>query len=124
MLILLLVLSIALLVAYSQIALKWRMLGDEAEAADIQNVSSFVHMLKQLSASIKVSAYVTAPFAPFVWLYFITKLSLVVSFPVYINLTFVLVVIGGWFTLSESITAMRFSSGFQKLSGIITVVRN
>jgi competence protein ComGC len=54
MLILLLVLSIALLVAYSQIVLKWRMLGDEAEAADIQNVTMFAGMLKHLSASISL----------------------------------------------------------------------
>ncbi len=120
--ILLFVLPIALLVAYSQIVMKWRMLG--AEAADIQNMHLSARMLKYLSDPIIVSAYVAALLASFVWLYVITKLPLVVAFPVYIGVTFVLVVIGGWYFLSESITAMRLVSVFLILSGIIIGVRN
>ncbi|TAK64225.1 hypothetical protein [Methylobacter sp.] len=120
--ILLFVFPIALLVAYSQIIMKWRMLS--AEAADIGNVHLFARMLKYLSDPIIVSAYVAALLASFVWLYVITKLPLVVAFPVYIGVTFVLVVIGGWFFLSESITAMRLVSVFLILSGIVIGVKN
>lgn len=120
--ILLFVLPIALLVAYSQLAMKWRMLG--AEATDIQNVHLFARMFKYLSDPIIVSAYVAALLASFVWLYVITKLPLVVAFPVYIGVTFVLVVIGGWFFLSESISATRILSVLLILAGIIIGVRN
>lgn len=120
--ILLFVFPIALLVAYSQIVIKWRMLG--AENADTQSVHLFARLLKYLSDPIIVSAYAAALLASFVWLYVITKLPLVVAFPVYIGVTFVLVVIGGWFFLSESITAMRLASVFLILSGILIGVRN
>lgn len=120
--ILLFVFPIALLVAYSQIIMKWRMLG--AEPADMPNVHLFARLLKYLSDPVIVSAYAAALLASFVWLYVITKLPLVVAFPVYIGVTFVLVVIGGWLFLSESITAMRLVSIFLILSGIIIGVRS
>jgi len=120
--ILLYVLPIALLVAYSQIVIKWRMLG--SEATEIQNLHLAARMLKYLSDPVIVSAYVAALLASFVWLYVITKLPLVVAFPVYIGVTFALVIIGGWFFLSESITAMRLVSIFLILSGIIIGVRS
>lgn len=120
--ILLFVFPIALLVAYSQIVMKWRMLG--TEAAEIQNVHLFARLLKYLSDPVIVSAYAAALLASFVWLYVITKLPLVVAFPVYIGVTFVLVVAGGWLFLSESITAMRLMSVSLILAGIVIGVRN
>ena len=116
------VLPIALLVAYSQIVIKWRMLG--AEAAEIQNLHLSARMLKYLSDPVIVSAYVAALLASFVWLYVITKLPLVVAFPVYIGVTFALVVIGGWFFLSESITLLRLVSILLILAGIVIGVRS
>lgn len=120
--VLLFVLPIALLVAYSQIVIKWRMLG--AEAADIQNLQLFARMLKYLSDPIIVSAYMAALLASFVWLYVITKLPLVVAFPIYIGITFVLVVIGGWYFLAESITVLRLLSVLLIMSGIIIGIKN
>ena len=120
--ILLFILPIALLVAYSQIIMKWRMLG--IDAVDIKNVQVYARVLKYMSDPIIISAYVSALLASFVWLYVITKLPLVVAFPVYIGVTFVLVVIGGWLFLSESVTGMKLVSIFLILSGIIIGVRN
>ncbi len=116
------VLPIALLVAYSQIIIKWRLL--RADSTDIQNLQLFARILKYLSDPIIVSAYMAALLASFVWLYVITKLPLVVAFPVYIGITFSLVVIGGWYFLSESITAMRLVSVFLILSGIVIGVKD
>lgn len=117
-----LVFPIALLVAYSQIVMKWRMLG--VETTDPQNANFIARAIKYLSDPIIASAYVAALLASFVWLYVITKIPLVVAFPVYIGVTFVLVVFGGWFFLSESITVVRLASIFLILSGIIIGVRN
>jgi len=116
------VFPIALLVAYSQVVMKWRMF--RVETIDIQNVHLLTRLLKYLSDPVIVSAYVAALLASFVWLYVITKLPLVVAFPVYIGITFVLVVIGGWFFLSESITAMRLVSIFLILTGIVIGIKN
>lgn len=120
--ILLFVFPIALLVAYSQIVMKWRMLG--TEAADIENLNLLARLLKYLSDPIIVSAYAAALLASFVWLYVITKLPLVAAFPIYIGVTFILVIIGGWFFLSESISVMGLASVFLILVGIIIGVRN
>lgn len=120
--ILLSVLPIALLVAYSQIIVKWRTLA--SDAAGIQNLPLLARILKYLLDPVILSAYVAALLASFVWLYVITKLPLVVAFPAYIGVTFVLVIVGGWFFLSESITAMRLVSVLLILSGIIIGVRN
>jgi len=120
--ILIYVLPIALLVAYSQIVVKWRTLG--SDGADMQNLRLFARMFKYLSDPLILSAYVAALLASFVWLYVIEKLSLVVAFPVYIGVTFVLVIIGGWLFLAESISAMRLASVLLILIGIIIGVKN
>lgn len=120
--ILLFVFPIALLVAYSQIVMKWRMLG--TEAAEIQNIHLFARLLKYLSDPVIVSAYAAALLASFVWLYVNAKLTMIVALPIYIGVTFVLVVTWGWLFRSESITAMRLMSVFLILVGIVIGVRN
>lgn len=119
--ILLSVLPIALLVAYSQIAIKWRMLGyKEVEAESMHMLD---RILGYLSDPVIVSAYMAALLASFVWLHVIIRLPLVVAFPIYIGATFVLVIVGGWFFLSESITLLKLLSVFLILSGIVVGVR-
>ena len=120
--ILLFVFPIALLVAYSQIVVKWCMLG--ADAVQMQNLDMFQRILKYFSNPIILSAYAAALLASFVWLYVIAKLPLIVAFPVYIGITFLLVVIGGWIFLSENVTAMRIVSILLILIGIILGVRD
>ncbi len=120
--ILLYVLPIALLVAYSQIAIKLRVIS--AGNIDVENLTLFARILKYVSDPIMWSAYVAALLASFVWLYVITKLPLVVAFPIYIGVTFFLVVVGGWYFLAESITFVRLLSVFLILTGIIIGVKN
>jgi len=120
--ILLFVFPIALLVAYSQIVVKWCMLG--ADAVQMQNLDMFQRILKYFSNPVILSAYAAALLASFVWLYVIARLPLVVAFPVYIGITFLLVVIGGWIFLSENVTAMRIVSILLILIGIILGVRD
>lgn len=119
--ILLSVLPIALLVAYSQIVIKWRMLGYKAVEAESMHMLD--RILSYLSDPVIVSAYMAALLASFIWLYVITRLPLVVAFPIYIGATFVLVIVGGWFFLSESITLLKLLSVFLILSGIVVGVR-
>ena len=120
--VLLFVFPIALLVAYSQIAIKWRMLN--MESIDIEQINLLARLLKYLADPVIVSAYLAALLASFVWLYIITKLPLVVAFPVYIGVTFILVIIGGRIFLSEGISLIKVVSIFLILTGITIGVRN
>ncbi len=120
--ILLLTIPVALLVAYSQIMLKWRMLN--IDVVDMQAIPLLPRMLKYLSDPFILSAYLTAFLSSLVWMYVITKLPLVTAFPVYIGITFVLVIVGGWYFLSEAITLIRLASVALILTGIILGVKS
>jgi multidrug transporter EmrE-like cation transporter len=113
----LLILPIALLVAYSQIIVKWRTIAMKASSADS------VGMVKQFSTFIVdpiiLSAYASALLASFAWLFVVTKLPLTIAFPVYIGVTFVLVLAGGWAFLSEPLTTMRILAILLILTGIV-----
>jgi multidrug transporter EmrE-like cation transporter len=91
---------IALLVANSQIVAKWRSNG----AASAQSLSVIERMLKFVSDPVILSAYAAALPPSFVWLFVITKLPLNVAFPVYIGITFAMLLFGGWILLSEVIS--------------------
>jgi len=119
---LLLTFPMALLVAYGQIIVKWRSI--DIGIIDMQNMSLMARMLKFFSDPFILSAYGAAFFATFMWLYIITKLPLAIAFPVYIGLTFVLVILGGWCFLSETITLTRIASVILILTGIILGVKN
>lgn len=95
----LLILPIALLVTYSQVVVKWRVGLSKTVVA-----SSFSQKLIEfLTDPVILSAYAAALFASFAWLYVIVKLPLSIAFPIYVGITFAMVVIGGWFFLSETI---------------------
>jgi len=119
---LLYIFPIALLVAYSQVIVKWRALN--MPPGEMQDLHLFERVIKFLSDPIILSAYVAALLASLIWLYVVARLPLVVAFPVYIGITFVLVIIGGWFFLSENINLMRLVSISLILSGIIIGVRS
>ena len=119
---LLFVFPIALLVAYSQIAIKWRM--HDMETIGIERLNFLARIIKYLADPVIVSAYLAALLASFVWLYVVTKLPLVIAFPVYIGVTFILVILGSWIFLSEDISLIRVVSVFLILAGIALGVRN
>ncbi len=119
---LLLTFPVALLVAYSQIMLKWRMLN--IEVVDIQSLPLLPRILKYLSDPFILSAYLTAFLSSLLWMYVIIKLPLVVAFPVYIGITFILVIAGGWYFISEAVTFMRLASITLILTGIVLGVKS
>jgi multidrug transporter EmrE-like cation transporter len=119
---LLLTFPVALLVAYSQIMLKWRMLN--IGIIDMQSMPLLPLLLKYFSDPFILSAYITAFLSSLAWMYIITKLPLAIAFPVYIGITFVLVIVGGWYFLSEAVTLARFASILLIFTGIILGVKN
>ena len=111
----LLVLPISLLVAYSQIIVKWRSgyINASVDHWGIRQVANY------LFDPVIFSAYLAAFVASLAWLYIVTKLPLTVAFPVYIGVTFILVLLGGWLFLSEAMTISRLISMVLILAGIV-----
>lgn len=111
----LMILPIALLVTYSQLIVKWR----SGAVEQLVSANFLQHLIKFLTDPVILSAYAAALIASFAWLYVVTKLPLTVAFPVYIGVTFAMVLLGGWFFLSETLTATKLVSVLLIFSGIV-----
>jgi multidrug transporter EmrE-like cation transporter len=108
----LLILPVALLVAYSQVMVKWR-------AAVLPPQSSLSGQLSAMFADpLILSAYAAAFAASIAWLLVVTKLPLTIAFPAYIGITFVMVIAGGHFILGESMPVAKIVAVTLILSGI------
>lgn len=114
--ILLAVFPVALLGAYSQIIVKIR--ASKIAVAGVPDATVFERILAYLSDPLLLSGYVTGLAASLLWLFVVTKLPLVVAFPIYIGVTFLLVLVGGWILLDESITPMRLAASTLILCGV------
>ncbi len=111
----LLILPIAVLVTYSQIIVKWR----SGATGQLPTLSFSQSLVKFVTDPVILSAYAAALIASFAWLFVITKLPLTVAFPVYIGVTFAMVLLGGWFFLSETLTAAKLIAVLLIFSGIV-----
>ncbi len=109
-----LIFPIALLVTYSQLIVKWR----AGAQGDMTHVSAVEQLIRFCMDPIIISAYATALFASFAWLFVVTKLELTIAFPIYIGVTFIMVMFGGWFFLSEVITPVKIVSAMLITAGI------
>ncbi len=110
----LLILPIALLVAYSQLIVKWR--SNSIEHTPLSGL--WINLLRFLTDPVILSAYGAALLASFAWLYVVTRLPLTVAFPAYIGVTFALVLFGGWFFLAENMNLIKIVSVLMILGGI------
>ncbi len=110
----LLILPIALLVTYSQLIVKWRSDGMES----LENTTIPQRLTIFFTDPVILSAYAAALLASFAWLYVVSQLPLTFAFPVYIGVTFVMVLFGGWFFLSETISVTKIAAVLLILCGI------
>lgn len=109
------ILPVAFLVTYSQLIVKWR----SSVVDQLPSAGVLQYLIKFISDPVILSAYTAALFASFAWLYVVTKLPLAVAFPVYIGVTFAMVLLGGWFFLSETLTATKLIAVLLIFSGIV-----
>lgn len=109
------ILPIALVVTYSQLIVKWR----SNTMANFPTSSFSQQLLRFLTDPVILSAYAAALIASFAWLYVVTKLPLTVAFPVYIGLTFAMVLLGGWFFLGETLTTTKVLAIMLIMGGIV-----
>ncbi|MDH6591651.1 multidrug transporter EmrE-like cation transporter [Variovorax sp. TBS-050B] len=110
-----LILPIALLMAYSQIVVKWR----SSHAAEQLASPNFARQLFNfLTDPVILSAYGAALLASFAWLFVITKLPLTSAFPIYIGVTFLMVLLGGAYFVSETLSPMKIAAVLMITAGI------
>jgi multidrug transporter EmrE-like cation transporter len=108
---------VAILVAYSQIIVKWRAV-DLNVAAEVEP-KLISKLLAYLLDPYILSGYIAALLGSFVWLFIVGKLPLAVAFPIYIGLTFLFVIVGSFVLLNEPMTNGKIISGFLILLGVI-----
>lgn len=109
-------LPVALLVAYSQIIVKWRTANLGAIRSDSQPL--FDRLMGYLADPYILSGYVAALLGSFIWLFLVAKLPLATAFPIYIGLTFFLVMLGSGILLDEPIGAGKLIAAALILLGV------
>lgn len=110
-------LPVALLVAYSQLIVKWR--GIQLSVPDAGNDHTLTKLMLYLSDPYILSGYVAALLGSFIWLFLVAKLPLATAFPVYIGLTFALVILGSAIWLEEPMNGQKLFAVILILAGVI-----
>jgi multidrug transporter EmrE-like cation transporter len=110
------VLPIAFLVAYSQLVVKWR-----AQLGGVVSLDQdFLHKLGAYFSDVYIlSAYTAALLGSFLWLIVVSRIPLSIGFPVYVGVTFLLVMVGSWVFLGESISMTKMAAATLILVGIV-----
>ena len=113
-----LLLPVVLLVAFGQLLVKWRTntLQIEAGLAFSQRLAQF------FSDPFILFAYAATLASSFAWLYVLTRLPLMVAFPLYIGGTYALVLFGGWYFLAETMSITKFIAVALIMSGITLAI--
>ncbi|MFM0029594.1 hypothetical protein PQR70_25455 [Paraburkholderia madseniana] len=115
------VLPTVLLVAYSQIIVKWRVVSLQV-AAD--RYGSGIHKyIFYLFDPFVISAYVAGLVGSFAWLFAISKLPLALAFPIYQGLTFAVVVMASTLVLGEPMSSSKIIGICMILGGVIVGAR-
>lgn len=107
---------VAILVAYSQLMVKWR---TQLSVDNIIAKTAFEKFLAYFSDPYILSAYLAALLSSFIWLIVIQRIPLSTGFPVYIGSTFLIVILGSWLLLGEVVSPIRVLAAGLILMGII-----
>lgn len=107
---------VALLVAYSQLVVKWR---TQVGVDSVTATNTLGKFIVYFSDPYILSAYVSALLSSFIWLIVIQRIPLSTGFPIYIGSTFLLVILGSWMLLGETISPIRLLAATLILAGII-----
>ncbi len=109
-------LPVSILVAYSQLIVKWRTNGLESNL----NASTFFDkMINYISDPFIFSAYFSALLASIVWLLVVSKIPLSIGFPIYIGSAFLMVMLGSFLFLGETISNKQILAGGLIFLGIL-----
>lgn len=114
--ILLYVIPVAFLVAYSQLVVKWRsrLIGEVSLDKDFLS-----KLIGYFSDNYILSAYFAALLGSFLWLVVVSRIPLSIGFPIYIGVTFLMVIIGSWLFLGEDLSPISWAAAGLILAGIV-----
>jgi len=115
------ILPIALLVSYSQLIVKWRASMLNLPNADTSTLID--RLFVYVSDPFIFSGYFSALLGSFLWMFVIAKIPLSTGFPIYIGMTFLLVLLGSFFILDETVNLKSFFSILLILLGIYLGVK-
>lgn len=106
-----------LLVVYSQLATKWRVVNMAAEssAPSVDGVSRIIIYLRD---PFIVSAYLASFLASIAWIFVVEKYELSNAFPLYIGLIVLLVTVGSTLLFKETINPQRMVSILLIICGV------
>lgn len=110
------IIPVAILVAFSQLIVKWR--ASQLSNINIEQLTLMKKLLGYLMDPYIFCGYIAALLGSFFWLFIISKIPLSTGFPIYIGITFILVLIGGHVFLKEVVTANNLYSVVLILLGI------
>ena len=102
--------------AYSQLVVKWRTQSGFVSQIEGSTLDRYIAYFSDIYI---ISAYLVGLLASFIWLAVISRIPLSIGFPIYIGSTFLLVLLGSWVLLSESISPVRLLAASLILAGII-----
>lgn len=114
----LLLLPVVLLVAFSQLVVKWRTSTSPIEAG----LTFSQHLIKFFTDPVIFLAYAAALVSSFGWLYVVARLPLTVAFPLYIGGVYAVVLWGGWYFLGETMSVAKATAIVLIMSGIALAV--
>lgn len=113
---LLYIIPVAFLVTYSQLIVKWRSQFGPIISLD----NNFLHkFFGYFSDWYILSGYIAALLGSIFWLFVVSRIPLSIGFPIYIGVTFLMVMIGSWLFLGEPISTMKLSAAGLILAGIV-----
>ena len=111
------VIPTVLLVAYSQIVIKWRLSSIEIMQGGLWEKG--VSLLKALFDPYIASGFIAAFLGALAWLAAISKIPLNVGFPAYYGLTFAFVILGSSWILDEQLTSYKLAGIVMILVGVV-----
>ena len=110
------IIPVAILVAYSQLIVKWR-----AQFVGIVLIDQDLipRLVGYFADPYILSAYFSALLGSILWLVVVSRISLSIGFPVYIGITFLMVMVGSWLFLGETVSIIRIVAAILIIAGIV-----
>ena len=116
---LLAILPTILLMAYSQLVVKWRVTVLAAAARD--STGAAARATRYLVDPYIISAFVFSLLSAVAWLYVAEKYPVSIAFPTYVGVLFAIVTIGSAFLLKETVSAQHLAGLALILAGVVVV---
>lgn len=110
------ILPTVVLVAYSQVIVKWRI--EQLNSTHSLPPEGLLRYVAYLMDPFVLSAYVAALLGSFAWLYAVSKLPLAQAFPIYQGLTFLCVIAASALFLDEPLNSPKVIGAVLILVGV------